>query len=83
MSVTFPSYLFFIQMFCSSDCIEEELLKTIMLYGKASGEDTFQSLYSRLLETNVPVHILCMLPQMAHFPRLIVNNVALISLVFV
>jgi len=27
MSVRFPNYLFFIQMFCSSDCIEEELFK--------------------------------------------------------
>ena len=52
----FPNYLFFIQMFCSSDHIEEELLKTIMLHGKARGEDTFQSFYARLLEMNVPVH---------------------------
>jgi hypothetical protein len=58
-------------MFCSSDCIEEELLKTIMLHGKARGKDTYQSFYARILEINVPVYVLCALPQMAHFPRLI------------
>jgi hypothetical protein len=46
--------LIFIQMFFSSDCIEEELLKTIPLPGKARGEDTFQSLYARLLENECP-----------------------------
>jgi len=66
-----PNYLLYNEMFCSSDCIEEELLKTVMLHGKARGEDTFQNFYSRLLEMNVPVHILCTLPQMACFPRLI------------
>ena len=71
MSMAFPNYLFFIQMFCSSDCIEEELLKTIMLHGKARSEDTYQSFYARLLEMKVPVHILCTLPQMAHSSRLI------------
>jgi hypothetical protein len=40
----------------SDGSIEKEMLKTVLLHGKTTGEDIFKSFYASLLEMNVPIH---------------------------